>query len=148
MYSKMKIGAAALAALAFLALAVPALAGIRPDDRSGIRGAGQGTAAVNVRPDDRPGLRGVGATSAATVARPDSPADFRPLRPDDRAGFRGILGKPQTIALRGQHSVAVTSRGFDWAAAGAGAGTATAMLLFLTWALTLRRNHRRAHMPA
>ncbi len=134
-------------ALAFLALAVPALAGIRPDDRSGVRGVGPATAAAAVRPDDRPGLRGVGATNAATVAQPDSRAEFGALRPDARAGDRGVLSNPQTIALAGRRSVAVTGRGFDWAAAGAGAGTATATLLFLTWALMLRRNHR-AGMPA
>ncbi len=129
-YSTMKAGAPGLLVAAVLAFAVPALAGVRPDDRSGLRGAGGTSGSIQVRPDDRAGLRGPGADFQGDVRVAAS------LRPDDRAGHRGI-------ALGVQHSVSV-QRGFDWAAAGAGAGSGAALVSFLAWALLLRRNHRRA----
>jgi hypothetical protein len=135
--STMKLGARGLVVVAWLVFAAPALAGVRPDDRPGLRGGGTATAPAHMRPDDRSGLRGVGVTSPTAS-----------VRPDDRAGFRGPLGAPSTIAFAGQPAVSGTEGGFDWAAAGAGAGTATAVMLLLTWALTLRRNQRRAGMPA
>ncbi len=89
------------------------------------------------RPDDRPGLHGVGAVPASAQ-----------MRPDDRAGFRGVGAQAVTSSFRSNHAVPGSDSGFDWAAAGAGAGTATTVMLLLTWALTLRRNQRRAGMPA
>ncbi len=136
-YSTMKAGAPGLLVAAVLAFAVPALAGVRPDDRSGLRGAGGTSGSIQVRPDDRAGLRGPGADFQGDVRVAAS------LRPDDRAGHRGIVREPRTIALGVQHSVSV-QRGFDWAAAGAGAGSGAALVSFLAWALLLRRNHRRA----
>ena len=132
-YSTMKVGALGLVVVALLAFAVPAPAGVRPDDRSGLRGV---TAAAGVRPDDRAGFRSAGVKSPSMS-----------VRPDDRAGLRGIVREPH-IAFGGQYSVSGTESGFDWTAAGAGAGTATAVVLLLAWALTLRRNHRRAEVPA
>jgi len=136
-YSTMKVGALGLVVVALLAFAVPAPAGVRPDDRSGLRGVAAATVAAGARPDDRAGFRGAGPTSP-----------LRRVRPDDRAGLRGIVREPLTIAFSGRHSVPGSESGFDWAAAGAGAGTATAVVLLLAWALTLRRNHRRAELPA
>jgi hypothetical protein len=136
-YSTIKVGALGLVVVALLAFAVPAPAGVRPDDRSGLRGVTPATAVAGVRPDDRAGFRSAGVTSPSTS-----------VRPDDRAGSRGIVLEPRTIAFGGQYSVSGTESGFDWAAAGAGAGTATAVVLLLAWALTLRRNHRRVGVPA
>jgi hypothetical protein len=136
-YSTMKVGALGLVVVALLAFAVPALAGIRPDDRSGLRGDTAATGAAGVRPDDRAGFRGVVVSSPSTS-----------VRPDDRAGSRGIVPETQRIAFGGRHFVPGTERGFDWVAAGAGAGTATAMVLLVGWALMLRRNHRRAEAHA
>jgi hypothetical protein len=94
-----------LAVVASLAFALPAPAGVRPDDRPGLHGTGAATGSTQMRPDDLSGVRvgllhdsrlplaqltltgrsdvrarvhGVGITAAS------------PLRPDDRAGFRGI----------------------------------------------------------
>jgi hypothetical protein len=136
-YSTMKAGASGLLVVAVLAFAVPAQAGVRPDDRSGVRGAGGTSGSIQVRPDDRAGLRGPGADFRRDVSVAAS------LRPDDRAGLRGIGREPRTIALGVQNSVS-TDRGFDWTAAGAGAGSGAALVSLLGWALVLRRNHRRA----
>jgi hypothetical protein len=133
MNPKMKVATLGGALVASLALAVPAPAAIRPDDRSGVRGVPTLSATVGVRPDDRAGFRGaVGTSPLASV------------RPDDRPGFRGIARMPGTTALGGNRSVAGADSGFDWTAAGAGAGIATTVVLLLAWALTLRRNHQRA----
>ena len=136
-YSTMKAAALGLAVLALLAFAVPAPAGVRPDDRSGSRGVPAAIAAAGARPDDRSGFRGARVTSPSTS-----------VRPDDRAGLRGIVREPYTVAIGGQRSLPGIGSGFDWAAAGAGAGSATALVLLLACALTLRRNHRRAEVPA
>jgi hypothetical protein len=136
-YTTMKAGALCLLVLAVLTLALPATAGVRPDDRSGPRGAGSPSTSIRVRPDDRPGLRGPGAAFQGEGSVAAS------LRPDDRAGLRGVGSEPRTIALGVQHSTSV-ERGFDWAAAGAGAGAAAVLASFLAGALLLRRNHRRA----
>ncbi len=147
-----RIGALALVVVASLAFALPAVAAVRPDDRSGLRGVGVASAS-QVRPDDRPGFRGLSVTNVPTSVRSDDRADFRgigvsdsaALRPDDRAGFRGtdLLTIAPTVA--NLHP----DNGFDWPAAGAGAGSATALMLLLTGAaLILRRNYRRAGTPA
>jgi hypothetical protein len=140
-YSTMKAGAPGFLVVAVLAFAVPAPAGVRPDDRSGLRGAGGASGSIQVRPDDRAGLRGPGADFQGDVSVAAS------LRPDDRAGLRGIVPAPRTIALGLQYPVPV-ERGFDWAAAGAGAGSGAAVVSFLAWALLLRRNHPRARSLA
>jgi len=151
-YSTMRrVGAPMTVILTSLALALPAVAGVRPDDRAGLRGIGATPAPAYVHPDDRPGLRVVRSTNASAVGRPDGRALLRvasPLRPDDRAGFRGSSDQPHTTAFAEQHAAAATAGGFDWTAAGTGAGAATALALLLSWALMLRRNHRRAGMPA
>ena len=93
-----------LVGLGALALLVPAfaLAGVRPDDRSGPFGAvpaSAGSIPAPVRPDDRAGTLGIGATSyslsedvfSRAVAR--HMATSSPLiaiRPDNRAGTLGI----------------------------------------------------------
>jgi hypothetical protein len=128
-----RVGALALMLVASLALALPALATVRPDDRSGLRGVSAGSASAQVRPDDRAGVRGIGVTNSAA------------LRPDDRAGFRGTDALTVVPLVASLHP----DNGFDWAAAGAGAGSATALMLLLTGAaLTLRRNYGRAGTPA
>jgi hypothetical protein len=128
-----RVGALALMLVASLALALPALATVRPDDRSGLRGVSAGSASAQVRPDDRSGVRGLGITDSAAP------------RPDDRAGFRGTDALTVVPLVASLHP----DNGFDWAAAGAGAGSATALMLLLTGAaLTLRRNYGRAGTPA
>ena len=136
-YLTMKTGVAGLLVVAVLAFAVPAPAGVRPDDRSGVRGAGGTSGSIQVRPDDRAGLRGPGANFQGDISVAAS------LRPDDRAGLRGTGSEPHTIALGAQHSSSV-SRGFDWAAAGAGAGSGAVLVSLLAGAMLLRRNQRRA----
>ena len=99
----------------------------------------------------RPGLRVVNSTNASAIGRPDGRALFRvatPPRPDDRADVRGSSGQAETTAFGKQDAAAASGGGFDWTAAGTGAGAATALVLLLSWALMLRRNHRRASMPA
>lgn len=65
-YSAMaKVGALALVAVASLAFALPASAGIRPDDRSGPRGRSVTDVTASVRPDDRAGFRGTYLRTAA-----------------------------------------------------------------------------------
>jgi len=76
--------------VAALALAGSALAGTRPDDRAGFRGAGLASSPIQVRPDDRAGVRGVGIAGLAG-----------PLRPDDRAGIRGTGGTNYAAPLAG-----------------------------------------------
>jgi hypothetical protein len=58
-YSTMKLGALGLVLMASLAFAVPALAGVRPDDRAGFHGAVVTSQSTSVRPDDRAGSRGI-----------------------------------------------------------------------------------------
>ena len=79
-----------LVGLGALALLVPAfaLAGVRPDDRSGPFGAVPLTAvstATPSRPDDRAGTLGIGATGGGY-----STPTLVAVRPDDRAGTLGI----------------------------------------------------------
>lgn len=135
--STKRIGTLGLVALAGLALVVPARGAVRPDDRSGVRGVPATTAVAVVRPDDRAGFRGVGVTSVSTS-----------VRPDDRGGARGVGDEPRTVAAGTDNSARGPESGFDWAAALAGAGAATAVMLLSAWALTVRRNHRRAEVPA
>jgi hypothetical protein len=146
-------GAPALVIVASLAFALPAPAAVRPDDRSGPRGAGAESATAHVRPDDRSGLRGVSVTDAPASVRPDDRAGFRgiagaessALRPDDRAGYRRADLPTVAPTVASLHP----NNGFDWAAAGAGAGGATVlMLLLIGAALILRRNYGRAGTPA
>jgi hypothetical protein len=149
MFSTMKLAAAVSLAMALLLVATPALATVRPDDRSGIRTIGTAVLAQGLRPDDRAGLRGAVESNPASVAGALG-GDVHSLRPDDRAGYRGILGQPQPISVASRSPVAATDHGFDWMAAGAGAGVAaaTGILLLLTWALTLRRGQRRSGVAA
>jgi hypothetical protein len=141
------VGVAISVTLTVLAVALPASAAVRPDDRAGVRGVGATPAKTHFRPDDRAGVRVVSSTNASAIGRPDGrallSADSR-LRPDDRAGVRGVGGQ----SFAEQSAVASTTGGFDWTAAGTGAGAATAAVLLLSWALMLRRNHRRAGIPA
>jgi hypothetical protein len=98
----------ALVAVAMLAPAV-ATAGVRPDDRAGIRGIGATVSAASaaVRPDDRAGIRGVRATVPAPVVA---------VRPDDRAGIRGPGPDVFMRAVNIHGSEPAThSPGFDWA---------------------------------
>jgi hypothetical protein len=46
-----------LAVVASLAFALPAPAGVRPDDRPGLHGTGAATGSTQMRPDDRSGVR-------------------------------------------------------------------------------------------
>jgi hypothetical protein len=100
-----RVAPPALAVVAALIFAVPASAGLRPDDRPGLHGTGAALGSTHVRPDDRPGVR-VGllhdsrlplAELTSSAARSDVRAGVNgvgiaaaPRRPDDRAGFRGI----------------------------------------------------------
>jgi hypothetical protein len=122
-----RIGVSALMAVASLAFALPAPAGVRPDDRSGVRGVSVTKVAATVRPDDRAGFRAIGG------------AQLTAFRPDDRAGLRGTYLSTSAPTVATLHS----DSGFDWSAAGAGAGSATALMLLLGAALILRRNYGR-----
>ena len=100
--------------------------------------AGQASAA-GVRPDDRSGIRGVGVVVHG-VPRPA-------LRPDDRPGIRGVVD--QSRVLRVVAPLARTSSSFHWddALIGAGVASGVAVLLVLT-AFGLRRRVRLApHAP-
>ncbi len=128
-----RVGTLALMLVASLALALPALASVRLEANSGLRGVTAGSASAQVRPDDRSGVRSIGVTELAAT------------RPDDRSGFRGtdlVTFAPTVANLDPDNS-------FDWTAAGAGAGGATALMLFLAGAaLILRRNYGRESAPA
>src|SRR6266511_3652380 len=82
-----RIGALALVVVASLAFALPAVAAVRPDDRSGLRGVGVASAS-QVRPDDRPGFRGLSVTNVPTSVRSDDRADFRGIGVSDSAALR------------------------------------------------------------
>jgi len=53
-----RLGAAAFVALPALVFAAPGVSGVRPDDRSGVRGIGSPVPSAQARPDDRAGYRG------------------------------------------------------------------------------------------
>lgn len=106
--------AAVAAALAFAAGATvgqAAAAGVRPDDRSGIRGAGVVTHGV----------------------------PRHAVRPDDRSGIRGVA--TQSRVLRVVAPLTRTSSSFHWddALIGAGVASGVVLLLVLT-ALGIRRH--------
>jgi hypothetical protein len=100
-----------------------------------------GQAAAGIRPDDRSGLRGNGVSSQ--VVYPDAvdryiashSADV--LRPDDRSGTRGG-------GLSAQIPPPVTQPGesFDWGDAGLGASMTVALLLGLGAVLGTARRWR------
>ena len=89
--STRRLAAPVLVAAASLALAAPALAATRPDDRPGLRGPGGTGVSESLRPDDRPGIRGVGVVTPTV------------LSPDDRPGPRGI--EPTTVNVFGSITV-------------------------------------------
>ncbi len=113
-----RVGVASLLAVASLAFALAASAAIRPDDRSGPRGAD---------------FRGVGGTHSTA------------LRPDDRAGLRGTYLR--TVALPVANLRSDNGFDWSAAGAGAGSATAL-ILLLTGAALILRRNYRRVGSPA
>ncbi len=81
-------------------------------------------AAAGVRPDDRSGIRGPGAVAQV--------APRHAVRPDDRAGPRGVVA--QSRVLRVVEPIARTSGSFQWddALIGAGVASGVAVLLVLT----------------
>ena len=92
-----------------LALLLPAAvaAGVRPDDRAGIRGIGAAAPQAQSfpRPDDRAGRRGIGSPQQTVSG----------VRPDDRAGLRGA--SPDAFMRYVQihrADVARSSGGVDW----------------------------------
>ena len=80
-------------------------------------------AAAGIRPDDRSGIRGPGAVVQV--------APRQAVRPDDRAGPRGVVA--QSRVLRVVEPIARTSGSFHWddALIGAGAAFGVAPLLAL-----------------
>ncbi len=72
-----RVGTLALMLVASLALALPALASVRLEANSGLRGVTAGSASAQVRPDDRSGFRGTDlVTFAPTVANLDPDDSF------------------------------------------------------------------------
>lgn len=57
--STMRRLGAAFVVLASLVFAAPGVSGVRPDDRSGVRGIGSPVPSAQARPDDRAGYRGI-----------------------------------------------------------------------------------------
>jgi hypothetical protein len=119
---------------AVVALLVAAVAGTA---------AGQASAA-GVRPDDRSGIHGAG-TVVRGVPRPSHPSHA--LRPDDRPGIRGVVS--QSRVLRVVAPFTRTSSSFHWDDALIGAAVAAgAALLLVLGVLGVRRHVRLApHAP-
>jgi hypothetical protein len=123
--------------LGTLVLLVPtlALAGVRPDDRSGPIGAVPATP----RPiaSDDVFMRAVSrhATSSAS-----------PARPDDRSGPLGA--EPTTVVSHTSSVSAPTTLGssdaFQWRDAAIGAAGALSVFMLLLATVTLQRQHRRS----
>jgi hypothetical protein len=93
MYSTLKIGWLAVAAVLLLALATPTRAAVRPDDRAGVRGVGVAAATAATRPDDRPGIRGSGSGTAlgGSHAAPESGTGFDWTSAGAGAGAAGVV---------------------------------------------------------
>jgi hypothetical protein len=117
--SPRRVAVAALMAAVAAAIAGPALAGVRPDDRAG--------------------LRSPGITAHVASAR-------HATRPDDRAGIRGVV--TQSRVLRVVHPVAAATDSFHRGDGliGAGVAAGVAALLALAWA-AVRRSPRIAETP-
>ena len=146
-----------LVGLGALALLVPAfaLAGVRPDDRSGPFGAvpaSAGSIPTPVRPDDRAGTLGIGATSyslsedvfSRAVARHEAAmASATPLRLH-RSGL--LVTQQPSANLNEAGSASATSSssdGFQWLdAAVGGAGVLAICLLVALGAVAVQRQHR------
>jgi hypothetical protein len=125
-------------------LAGGATAGIRPDDRSGVRGGtllaqssypdAVDRAVANhlthvLRPDDRAGVRGGGR--GVEVSYPD-------------AVDRAVANHRHDLVQSTQSArVSQSGGGFDWGAAGVGASTMSALLLIAGCGLALARRKRR-----
>jgi hypothetical protein len=90
--------------------------------------------AAGMRPDDRAGIRGVDSPLLASASGATTAA-----RPDDRAGIHGI-GTPEATASA--VTVGGASR-FDWNDAGIGAGSMLGIVL-VGGALVLLRSRLRA----
>jgi hypothetical protein len=90
-------------------------------------------AAAGVRPDDRAGVHGPGASPATAL--------YRAVRPDDRAGRRGVVRTSRI--LHALQPLAATSDSFDWNAGLVGGGVASgAATLLVLGALAVRRCQR------
>lgn len=90
-------------------------------------------AVARVRPDDRAGVRGPGASAAGAV--------YRALRPDDRGGVRGVVTSSRVLhALR---PLVATSDSFDWNAGLIGAGVASGATALLVLGTVAIRRHGR-----
>jgi hypothetical protein len=124
------IGSSAIALITAAAIASTAVAGTRPDDRSGRLGVG-GTSVDLVaptRPDDRAGLIGIGAIADRATSTS--------IRPDDRVEARGpgaYFTAPIQVAARD---------GFEWGDAALGAAATLGVLLAAAAAFTARRRLR------
>ena len=135
------IGSSAAAFGAAAILVSSAVAGVRPDDRSGPLGVG-GTSEEQiapVRPDDRGAPIGVGALAAPVSVAATGIVAFKtiPVRPDDRHAARG----PGVFFTAPTHVAAPDVFQLDDAALGAVA-TFGAVLLAAAAAFTLRRRSR------
>jgi hypothetical protein len=98
-----------------------------------------GPAPAAVRPDDRAGALGPGGAPLTAV--------HHAARPDDRAGIRGLV--TQSRVLRVLHPHVATSRSFDWNDALIGAGVASGAVALLAFtALAVRRHVRVAPAAA
>jgi hypothetical protein len=102
--------------------------------------------AQSIRPDDRSGVRGADSTVQAPwmgqinryvyddpQARSAIGAESR--RPDDKAGFHG----PGLVETKTAEVVTVSGDGFDWGDAGIGAGVMVGIVLVLLSGLALSR---------
>jgi hypothetical protein len=88
-----------------------------------VAGAAAGLAsAAGVRPDDRSGIRGVGTQVAPSHA----------LRPDDRPGIRGVVDQTRVLRVVAPLARTSSSFHWDDALIGAGAAFGVAALLVLT----------------
>ncbi len=115
---------------------------VRPDDRAaGPRGGALTLAAAGVRADDRGGIRGVGSTHATAASSTFASAA---TRPDDRIGVHGFSPAPTPT-----NTAAVVLRidNFQWADASIGAAIAVAAMMLLAGIALAMRRHRGLSTP-
>jgi len=147
MSNSLRICTAAVVTALLGVLAGGAIAGIRPDDRSGARGTDLAAQASYPDAVDR-----AVANHKAHVLRPDDRSEVRgpglptKLSPDavDRAvaNHRADLER-QAMVHTYQRPNVTESTGFDWGAAGVGASTISALLLLAGCGVALIRRATR-----
>jgi hypothetical protein len=123
-----------LVGLAVAAVTAPAAhgAGLRPDDRADIRGAGVVISSYVVRPDDRTGIHGVGAASFYTP---------QALQAEGQRWEAMARAYQRPSATTGSQSA-----GFDWADAGIGAAGGLGFALIGVALLVGTRRSRRTEV--